>query len=126
MKKTLNLINHYIRVIEEQGEQMPENPEEMEGFDSSGGESVVDNPEPIEDETMPLTSEGEDRYISDLIDAALFEPTPDDALTLQNLQSVMKMKRYKNARQEVLPLILGLIRPETEVVELRDDLNEIS
>jgi hypothetical protein len=130
MKKTLKLINHYRRVLKEQAEEEM-NPEGQDPqFDTSGGqdpaaggEDVLDNPEPVEDETMPLTSEGEDRYIADMIDAALFEPASEDARTLQNLQSVMKMKRYKNAREEILPMVLSIIRPSTEENDIRSQLN---
>jgi hypothetical protein len=130
MKKTLKLINHYRRVLKEQAEEEM-NPEGQDPqFDTSGGQDpaaeggdVLDNPEPVEDETMPLTSEGENRYIADMIDAALFEPASEDARTLQNLQSVMKMKRYKNAREEILPTVLSIIRPSTEENDIRGELN---
>jgi hypothetical protein len=125
MKKTLKLINHYQRVLKEQAEEEM-NPEGQDPeFDTSGGEDVLDNPEPVESETMPLTSEGEDRYIADMIDAALFEPSSEDARILQNFQSVMKMKRYKNAREEILPNLLNIIRPSTEENDIRDNLNNV-
>jgi hypothetical protein len=126
-------------LIEKQAAETKEQAEEEmnpEGqdpqFDTSGGQDpaaeggdVLDNPEPVEDETMPLTSEGEDRYISDMIDAALFEPSAEDARILQNFQSVMKMKRYKNAREEILPTLLNIIRPKTEENDIRSQLNNV-
>jgi len=126
MKKTLKLMNHYLRVLREQDE---EGMEEMDEFDTSGGEEmegVLDNPEPVDDEMMPLSSEGENQYIADLIDAAMYEPTSDDARLLQNLQSVMKMKRFKNAREEILPTILNIIRPATDESDIRDGLDDIN
>jgi hypothetical protein len=126
MKKTLKLMNHYLRVLKEQGEEGMEGTEE---FDTSGGEEmdgVTDMAEPVEDEMMPLSSEGENQYIADLIDAAMYEPTSDDARVLQNLQSVMKMKRFKNAREEILPTILNIIRPSTEESDIRDGLDDIN
>jgi hypothetical protein len=128
MKKTLKLIAHYHKILREQAEEMPENPENPEEFDTSGGESpedVLDNPEEMPQEEMPMTSEGENQYISDLIDAALYEPTSEDARLLTNLQSVMKMKKFTNAREEILPTILNVIRPATEENDIRDDLNQI-
>lgn len=126
MKKTLKLINHYYKVLQEQDGQPPEDTQE---FDTSGGEStedVLDAPEEAPQEEMPMTAEGENQYISDLIDAALYAPTSEDAYLLNNLQSVMKMKQFTNAREEVLPTILSIIRPSTEGDEIRDDLDQMS
>ena len=121
--KTLQLINSYTRLINEQGEdpnlqQDPNAPQDVQ--------DVVDpNSQAAPEEEMPLTSQAENQYISDLIDAALFEPSSEDARTLLNLQNVMQMKRFSNAREEVLPLILSLIRSETESGDLKKDLSAI-
>jgi hypothetical protein len=126
MKKTLKLIDHYYRILREQDEQ---NPEDVQEFDTTGGEAgadVMDDPEQVSQEEVPLTSEAENSYISDLISAALFEPTPEERRILTNLQSVMSMKKFKNAREEILPNILTLIRPSTEEDSLRDDLDKIN
>lgn len=132
MKKTLKLIEHYHRILREQGEEEM-NPEGQDPqFDTSGGQDpaaeggdVLDNPEPVESETMPLTSEGEDRYIAYMIDAALFEPSAEDAMVLQNFQSVMKMKRFENAREEILPTLLKIIQPSIEKNDIRSKLNNM-
>lgn len=120
MSKTQSLFKHYHRILREQGEQITDE------FDTTGGEvpNVTDTVEPDQEE-MPMTSEGEDRYIADMIDAALYSPTPEDSQILTNLQSVMKMKRFKNAREEVLPTVLGIIRPESDGNDLRDSLNNV-
>jgi hypothetical protein len=123
--KTLNLFKHYQRILKEQAEEDMNLEGQDSEFDTSGGEDVLDNPEPVEDETMPLTSEGENRYIADMIDAALFEPSAEDARVLQNFQSVMQMKRYKNAREEILPILLNIIRPKTEENDIRSKLNNM-
>lgn len=126
MKKTLKLIDHYYKVLREQAE---ENPEDVQEFDTSGGEApedVLDSPEELPQEEMPMTSEGENQYISDLIDAALYEPTSEDARLLNNLQSVMKMKKFTNAREEILPTVLNIIRPSTDENDLRGDLDQLS
>lgn len=119
--KTLQLIN---RLLKEQGEdpnmeQDPNAPQDVQG-------AVDPNapPAPTEEE-MPLTSQAENQYISDLVDAALFEPSSEDARTLLNLQNVMQMKRFTNAREEVLPMVLSLIRSETNGGDLKKDLNTI-
>ena len=122
MSKTLQLIRDYQRFLVEQDVQDPtqgqEAPPEQTG-------SVIDNPAPAPQETMPLSSAGEDKYISDLIDAALFEPSTEQANTLLNLQSQMKMKKYTNAREEILPSILGIIASSTSGGDLRKQLNSI-
>lgn len=125
LRKTSCVFDHYYTILKEQGENLP-TPEE--GFDTSGGQSpdVTQNPQPSSQEEMPMTSEGEEKYIADLLDAALFEPSSEDARTLANLQGVMRMKRFKNAREEILPLILNIIRPSTESTDIRDGLDKLN
>ena len=118
--KTIQLIERYHRLLKEQGEQEQEQaPDEEQGFDTAGAEEEMPQEEPIPEE-VPMTSEGEERYIADIIDAALFEPASDDAQLLLNLQSMMKMKKYQNARDEVLPAVLNIIKPSTEGSDIRD------
>ena len=125
--KTIQRMNKYHRLLKEQGEDP--NIQQMEPDPSQQPQDVQDavdpNAEEPADETMPLTSQGEDQYISDLIDAALFSPSSEDARTLLNLQNVMQMKRYSNAREEVLPLVLSIISAETQGGDLKKDLNNI-
>lgn len=122
--KTLKLFSHFHRILQEQGE-IPPDPTQEQGFDTTGGQDVTDLPEPAPEEEMPMSSEGEDRYISDIIDAALYEPSAEDSQVLTNLQSAMQMKKYTNAREEILPVVLNIIRPSTEGNEMRDDLNAV-
>lgn len=125
--KTLNLINRYHRLLSEQGED-PNAMPPQEGMDQPQDvQDVVDpNAASAEDETMPLTSQGEEKYITDLIDAALFAPSPEDSKTLLNLQNVMQMKRFKNAREEVLPIVLSIISSETQAGNLKQNLDKIN
>lgn len=125
--KTLQLINLQYRILKEQGEdpnaaQDPamaqEQPQDVQGM-------VDPNAGSAGEEELPLTSQGEDKYIADLIDAALFEPSSENARTLLNLQNVMQMKRYKNAREEVLPLVLSLISNETQAGDIKKDLSRL-
>lgn len=113
--KTLKLINSYMVVLE-QGESPP-----VEDPNAAPPEPAQDVP----DETMPMSSQGEDEYISNLIDAALFKPSSADANTLLNLQSIMDMKKYTNAREEVLPTVLSIINPSTQANTIKDDLTSI-
>jgi hypothetical protein len=125
LHRTSKVFDYYERILKEQGEQTLA-PDQQ--FDTSGGQSpdVTENPAPQPQEEVPMTSEGEEKYIADLIDAALFEPSSEDARTLTNLQGVMRMKRYTNAREEILPLILNIIRPSTESSDIRDGLDNLS
>lgn len=112
--KTLALIEKYERNLREQDE------------DSIGLDDVTDiQDEPVQDEVIPMTSAGENEYISNMIDAALFEPSSEEAQTLTNLQSVMKMKKYRNAREEILPLVLNIISPSSDAKDIRSTLNTI-
>jgi hypothetical protein len=119
--KTLKLINGYLKIIKEQGE-MPDMSQEQPPAPQEDAQAA---PEAPEQETMPLSSAGEDKYISDMIDAALFEPSPEQANTLLNLQSQMQMKKYSNAREEILPSVLGIISASTSGGDLRKQLNKI-
>jgi hypothetical protein len=127
--KTLQLINRYHRLLNEQGEDPNMQQPPMEGDPNQQPQNVQDvvdpNAETGEEEIMPLTSQGEEKYIADLVDAALFEPSAEDARTLLNLQNVMQMKRFKNAREEVLPLVLSIISSETQGGDLKKNLSEI-
>ena len=120
--KTLKLINSYLHLME-QGENPEEVPQEQQPQDVQ--DMVDPNANASQEETMPFTSQAEEKYISDLVDAALFEPSPEDVKTLLNLQNVMQMKRFRNAREEVLPLVLSIISPETQAGDIKKDLSSI-
>ena len=124
--KTLKLIDQYISLILEQDQEQDPNLDQQEMDQPQDVQQAVDpNAQDMEDEIMPLTSSGEEKYISDLVDAALFQPSPEEAKTLLNLQNVMQMKRFKNAREEVLPMVLSIISSETQAGGLRKNLSKI-
>lgn len=120
--KTLALINHYHKVLKEQTE---DGSEELGELEQGQSPDVTENPDPAPQEEMPLTSEGEEEYISNLVDAALFSPSAEDSKTLTDLQSAIKLKRFTNAREEILPIVLGIIRPTTDGGDLKQDLNQL-
>jgi len=124
MNKTLQLFDHYTKTLFEQGE-VPQ--EEVPQDPAMGGQpqDVQDVVDPAPEETMPMTSEGEEQYISDLIDASLYKPSPEEASTLTNLQSVMKMKRFTNAREEILPTVLSIIAASSGEGSLKQELQNI-
>jgi len=115
--KTLQLISRYNRILTEQDEDP--NMQQPDISDPS-----MQQPEAPPEEA-PLTSQGEDEYISSLVDAALFKPSVEEARTLLNLQNVIQMKRYTNAREEILPLVLSIISPETQAGDIKSDLDKI-
>lgn len=129
--KTLKLIDTYYKLLKEQGEVDPEMlDQEMEGGNEMEmGADEMQQPEmqqpEIEQQEIPLTSEAENQYIKDMVDAALFVPSSDDAKTLSDLQGVIATKNFSNAREEILPILLNIIRPSTEDGNLRDDLDQI-
>lgn len=127
--KTEKLLKYYYKkLIEEQDMEIPEDggvedPSMAEGGDVSdaGVTDVVDEPQ----EVAPLTSEGELFYIENLVDAALFVPSEEDSMVLQELQTALKLKNFENARSEFLPTIINIIKPSTEQTDIRKDLNEV-
>lgn len=121
--KTLKYINKYLTLLE-QGEDPQADPNAQAGQPPAG--DVQDVVEPVPEETMPLTSEGENEYIANLIDAALFEPSAEEANILLNLQSVMAMKKFTNAREEVLPTVLSIISSSTGNNRLKQGMDKIS
>jgi hypothetical protein len=123
--KTLQLISQTYRLLKEQGEDPNAMPPDAQGAPQPEGDAPMPETPAEPEETMPLTSQAEEKYIKDLIDAALFEPSAEQANVLLNLQSVMQLKRYKNAREEILPTILGIIAPETDANDLGDTLGGI-
>jgi hypothetical protein len=125
--KTIELINYYTRLLKEQAEEDPmQQGAEMPPVGGDVQDVVEPQAEaPQEQETAPMTSEGENEYIANLIDAALFKPTAEEAKTLMNLQNVMQLKRYTNAREEVLPMVLSIISPETQSNSLKQNLSDI-
>ena len=122
MSRTLRLIEGYMKVLKEDAGN-PEMAEMGSALPPEGGGDVTENPAPdASQDQMPMTSEGENEYIANLIDAALFSPSPEDAKTLNDLQGAMKLKRYTNAREEILPIVLGIIQPSTSGGDLKSSL----
>jgi hypothetical protein len=113
--KTLKLIRDYHNLLNEADGDMEQPTPEAPQPETA----------PAPPEELPITSELENDYISNLIDAALFEPSSQEANTLLNLQSVMQMKRFTNARDEVLPVVLAIISKSTDNGDLRKQLNTI-
>ena len=120
--KTLKLIRDYHSLLNEADGDMGQSVSEV-----PSDEQQAPTPEtvPAPPEELPITSELENDYISNLIDAALFEPSSQEANNLLNLQSAMQMKRFTNAREEILPVVLAIISKSTDSGDLRKQLNTI-
>ncbi len=124
MRKTLRLIEHYERLLEQDLETDPSQQQVAPPEGSDMGVQDVTQPDPQQDE-VPLTSQAEDDYIAMIVDAALFEPSQEDARTLLNLQSAIKLKKYTNSREDILPIVLGIINPSSSSGDIRKDLGKI-
>lgn len=131
--KTLQLIERYYRIIE-QDEQDPN--AVMETPPEAPPEAQAPEAPAPEQETVPLSSQAEIRYIEDVVLAALMEPKPsgDDRIALENFLDLLKrpdaIKRIngtgKTAKDIYQTQILPIIRPAQEGQELRDNLDSIS
>lgn len=131
--KTLRLIEHYRRIVE-QDEQNPEMGMEGDPNTDMGQEAPAMPAE--EPETIPLSSQAEIRYIEDVVLAALMEPRPsgNDRITLENFLDLLKkpdaietiQSSGKTAKDIYQTQILPIIRPAQEGQELRDNLDSIS
>lgn len=98
--KTLNLINHYYKIIKEQDEN---------GLPPENMESSPNNVEPDNQDTMPLTSQGENELIKIMVDAAIFAPNADQSKELMDMQSLIQTKKVTNLREDILPRILSML-----------------
>lgn len=127
--KTLNLIKHYHRLLEQDNQDMdlPADP--------SGDQDVAEAPQP-EAESVPLSSPAEIRYIEDVVLAALMEPRPSgtDRITLENFLDLLKKPDAsqriqgsgKTAKDVYQTQILPIIRPAQEGQEIRNISDQMS
>jgi hypothetical protein len=124
--KTLQLLNHYQRLVE-QDEQDMLPPEQG---DLSQGNVETDAAAAPEPDTVPLSSQGEIRYIEDVVLAALMEPRPtgNDRIALENFLDLLKKpdaieminNSGKTAKDIYQNEILPIIRPAQQGQEVRD------
>jgi hypothetical protein len=132
--KTLNLIRKYHLLIE-QDEQNPEvDPSQQEGMPSEGGDVTEMPSEP--QETIPLSSPAELRYIQDVVLAALMmnRPSGEDRIKLENLRDLLDdpdaMGKINQTGQTARDLyqteILPIIRPAHEGEDIRNISDQIS
>ena len=124
--KTLAAIAYYEKLIKEQGEDMSTDPTMGQAPPPDPSQDVTENPAPTPDETAPLTSEGENKLIEAVVNAALFVPSPEQATELENYQNVMQLKRFTNARDEVLNPVLGIISNVPQDASIKQSINRIS
>lgn len=130
--KTLRLISQYQRELREQAEDpnaMPPEGGEMPMEDPNAAAAPPEEP-PQEPEVLQVTSDLENKYISTIIDAALFEPslvTPEQENSLLALQQEMRNKDMAgkmNAREKVLPVIEAIIYPERDKKGIKELLRK--
>ena len=129
--KTLALFNHYNRLLREQGEDMSTDPTMGQAPPDPNAapdpsQDVTENPvPPPEEETVPLTSVGENELISNVVDAALFKPTPEQFITLQEFSDKLKSKDFQNARKDILTPVLSMISNIPQDIGIKRSLNSL-
>lgn len=130
--KTLQLIERYQSILE-QDEQNPE--AGMEQAPQEGQEPAPEMPPEEPQETIPLSSPAELRYIEDVVLAALMEPpNSDDRAALENVLDLIRrpdnLKRIQGSGQTAKDLyqskVIPIIRPAQQGENIRDNLDQLS
>lgn len=125
--KTLSIINKYKRELLEQADPNAS----PEGEVPMGDPAAAAPAEEAEPQTLQMTSDAEDTYISTIIDAALFEPstvTPEQRRALLDVQEIMMNKSASgvtNAREEVLPVVMAIISGESDQKGFKKKMNAV-
>jgi len=131
--KTLQLIERYQRILE-QDEQNPE----MGGEQPPPQEGQAPAPEmPPEEpqESIPLSSPAEVRYMEDVVLAALMEPpSGTDRIALENILDLLRrpdnIKKIQGSGQTAKDLyqskVLPIIRPAQQGRDIRDISDQMS
>jgi len=133
--KTLQLLNHYQRLVEQDEQDMLPPEQDDPSQANPEADMAADAPEPEQD-TIPLSSQGEIRYIEDVVLAALMEPRPtgNDRIALENLLDLLKkpdaIDRIQGSGETAKDLyqnkILPIIRREQQGQEVRDISDQMS
>lgn len=114
MRKTLQIIDRYNRLINEQDAAEGDIPSDAQPV------GVNDVTEPPQQQELPFTSESENEYILLMLQSAKFKPTPEQNTELDNLIDQMESKQYTNARSEILPKIQQMISAQIDSNQIRD------
>jgi hypothetical protein len=134
--KTLELIKRYYMLLEQDDQNMENNVDQEQP--PPEGQDVTEMPaeQPPQQDTVPLSSSAELRYIEDVVLAALKEkPFSDqDRIAFENLQALLKkpdkIERIQNTGQTAkdfyIKEITPILRPEKQEQEIRDNLDTIS
>ena len=119
MRKTLQIIDRYTRLISEQGDVGSDIPADAQPV------GVGDVTELPQQQELPFTSESENEYILLMLQSAKFKPTPEQNTALDNLIDQMQSKKYTNARLEILPKIQQMISSQIDSNQIRDLSDQI-
>lgn len=131
--KTLQLIERYQRILE-QDEQNPEAGMEQPPEGEQPPEQAEMPPEEPQ-ETIPLSSPAELRYIEDVVLAALMEPpSGTDRISLENILDLIRSpdsnERIQGSGQTAKDLyqskVLPIIRPAQQSQDIRDISDQMS
>jgi hypothetical protein len=130
--KTLQLIERY-QFILEQDEQNPE--AGMEQAPPEGQAPAPEMPPEEPQDTIPLSSPAEVRYMEDVVLAALMEPpSGTDRIALENILDLLRrpdnIKRIQASGQTAKDLyqskVLPIIRPAQQGQDIRDISDQMS
>lgn len=131
--KTLQLIERYQRILE-QDEQNPEAGMEQPPEGGQPPEQAEMPPEEPQ-ETIPLSSPAELRYIEDVVLAALMEPpSGTDRISLENILDLIRrpdnIEKIQGSGQTAKDLyqskVLPIIRPAQQGQDIRDISDQMS
>jgi hypothetical protein len=129
--KTLQLIARYQTILE-QDEQNPE--AGMEQAPQEGQAPAPEMPPEEPQESIPLSSPAEVRYMEDVVLAALMEPpSGTDRIALENILDLLRrpdnIKRIQASGQTAKDLyqskVLPIIRPAQQGQDIRDNLDQM-
>jgi len=133
--KTLQLLNYYQRLVE-QDEQDMLPPEQGDPSQANPEADMAAAASESEQNTIPLSSQGEIRYIQDVVLAALMEPRPtgNDKITLENFLDMLNrpdavdmiQSSGKTAKDLYQNEILPIIRPAQQEQEVRNISDQMS
>ena len=78
-----------------------------------------------EGEIAPLMPEKENAFVSNFVNAALYEPSAEEENTLIKLKEVMELGRFTNAREEILTPLLSYINSSNTASDLVKQINDL-
>jgi hypothetical protein len=114
--KTLRLIDKYIKLLEQDAQAMPQQPEQAPQPDAT---DVATQPE--EPEVLPLTSMGEKRLIMLLVQAFEHSPTEQELEIVDAIDLEFKETNPKEVVSTILRLLNSTSTGDKEMIDRIDN-----